>query len=193
VARSFGSIGAHHQGPGERQGGPFFIDVAPSQRQELAATCAGRDGQPEEAEEWSVLPPRASAFLVNVRKLDIVWRVSLEDEPLVTDVVADIAVSLHRPRGPSAPDSQAEPFRQYEVDLDRHTREADQAARSERAKAGWARAKAQQAAAMGRESSSESMQPRTATEASRLTRTPEHGRPLDREEPELMSRPELCP
>lgn len=32
----------------------------------------------------------------NVRQLDIVWRLSLEDDPMVTDVVADIAVSLRR-------------------------------------------------------------------------------------------------
>jgi DNA invertase Pin-like site-specific DNA recombinase len=82
----------------------------------------------------------------NVRQLDIVWRVSLEDHPLVTDVVADIAVSLHRPGRLTPADSQAEQFRQYEVDVERHTREADQAARSERAKAGWARWRAQQVA-----------------------------------------------
>jgi hypothetical protein len=79
----------------------------------------------------------------NVRKLDIVWRLSLEDDPMVTDVVADIAVSLNR-AGPAPTDGQAEQFRQYEVDLERHAREADRAARSVRSKAAWVRRKTQE-------------------------------------------------
>ena len=47
-----------HQGPGEGNRGPLFVDVTPTLCEELAATGAGRDGEPEEAEERRILPPR---------------------------------------------------------------------------------------------------------------------------------------